>query len=158
MRLLLKSRGRLPCRSFCAIVCPSLNAREFIREQWPWLCRRARAVARELGDQPEDDLAVEAVGEFLQRFEEWMAQPTAVAAEAQAMTLLHDCLRHARTRRVRERMRTIVDEDPLTKYPPTDVPAVETLVDKAEAREAAASNQRNLDQAVKLLTPVRRLV
>ena len=88
-----------------------------------------------------------------------MAQPFAVAAEAQAMTLLNNCLRHARTRRVRERMRTIVDEDPPEHYLSKDVPSLEAPVEtKAEAEETAAFNHRNLEQAVKLLTPARRLV
>jgi len=139
-----------------------LNSREFIEEQWPWLCRRARQVSRELGDRaPGDelDLAAEAVREFLQEFERWMAQPCAVAPEAQAMTLLNLCLRHARTRRVRERMRTIVDEDPLSNYPSSDAPTLEAPADKkTEAEETATFDQHRLYQALKLLTPVRLLV
>lgn len=82
-----------------------MNARSLLLELDPWLCARCRRMASELPGLRADDVYQEAVEEFLRSLGRWLQQDATVSVIAQARTLMGYCLRHARTRALRERSR-----------------------------------------------------
>jgi len=84
-----------------------MTARDLLLELDPWLHRRCRHVAAELPGVRADEIYQEAVVEFLTRVDTWLQQEARVSVQAQARALLSDCVRHARTRAIRERKRHV---------------------------------------------------
>ena len=129
------------------------------------LSRRANALVGKAGDASTgaaEDLAAEAVEEFLERVDGWLAEPARVAPEAQAVHLLNLCFLHAKTRWIDERgwaaRQEPVESEGEGDDPPRRTAVFEpSFVEALEARQDSQKSLLKLGEVLGELAPVRLL-
>ncbi len=68
----------------------------------PWLRARCRMLSAQLPALPADEAYQQVVEEFLRELDRWLQQDATVDVRAQARTLMSFCLRHVKTRAIRD--------------------------------------------------------